>query len=78
MDAPDIVAEGWDAWGDPRRPVGIEEISAEVSTNRVYRVCLDDGGSVVAKSSSYGSFVHFRQDHQRIHDCQRTNPRAYE
>ncbi len=67
MEAPDIVAEGWDAWGDPRRPVAIEEISASVSTNRVYRVRLDDGGSVVAKSSSYGSFVHFRQDHERIH-----------
>lgn len=67
MDTPDIVAEGWDAWGGPQRIVGVEEISASVSTNRVYRVRLDDGRSVVAKASSYGSFVHFRQDHERIH-----------
>ncbi len=65
---PDIVAEGWDAWGEPRALIGIDEISAEVSTNRVYRLHLDDGDTVVCKVSSYGAYVHFRQDHARIHD----------
>ena len=67
MNAPDIVSEGWDAWGDPRALVGVDEISASVSTNRVYRLRLEDDETVVAKVSSYGSYVHFRQDHDRIH-----------
>ena len=67
MDTPDIVAEGWDAWGDPRKLIGVDEISAAVSTNRVYRLRLEDGGTAVCTVSSYGSFVHFRQDHERIH-----------
>lgn len=40
--------------------------SPGVSTNRVFRLLLDDGQSVFAKIVSYGSFIHFRQDHQRI------------
>ncbi len=67
VDTPDILAEGWDAWGDPRALAGVDEISATVSTNRVYRLRLEDGGTVVSKVSSYGSYVHFRQDHERIH-----------
>jgi hypothetical protein len=37
-----------------------------VSTNRVYRLSLASGRGLFAKVSSYGSFVHFRQDHARI------------
>jgi len=64
--APDILLEGWLATRDPRRLVSVEDISVNISTNRVYRLLLDGGSSAVAKVSSYGSFVHFRQDHERI------------
>ena len=64
--APDLLLEGWLATRDPRRVRSAEEIRVGVSTNRVYRVGLDDGSHVVAKLTSYGSFVHFRQDHERI------------
>ena len=63
---PNIVSEGWLAYGDKRQLARVDEISAAVSTNRVYRLHLDDGTRVVAKVSSYGSYAHFRQDHQRI------------
>jgi hypothetical protein len=38
-----------------------------VSTNRVYRIHLDDGTSAIAKSSNYGSFFLFAEDHERLH-----------
>ena len=38
-----------------------------VSTNRVYRLVFDDGSSVIAKSSNYGSFFLFAEDHDRLH-----------
>ena len=42
-----------------------------VSTNRVYRLQLDDGGTIIAKSSNYGSFFLFAEDHDRLHRTSR-------
>lgn len=61
------VREAWHNYGDPRVITSIVEVSAKVSTNHVYRLFLDDGGSVIAKVSSYGSYFLFREDHDRIH-----------
>lgn len=63
---PDILSEGWLRTRDPRRLLGVEEIRIGVSTNRVFRLALDDGSRAIAKVTSFGSFVHFRQDHERI------------
>jgi hypothetical protein len=63
---PEILLAAWEAYGDRRTLESIEEISANVSTNRVYRLVLSDKKELIAKVSSYGSFVHFRQDHERI------------
>jgi Ser/Thr protein kinase RdoA (MazF antagonist) len=49
--------------------VASTEVSANVSTNHVYRLVLDGGGSVIAKVSSYGSYFLFREDHDRLHRC---------
>ena len=46
----------WQAYGDPRSITSVVEVSAKVSTNRVYRLRLDDGHSNIAKVSSYGSY----------------------
>jgi hypothetical protein len=59
--------DAWLDYGDPRQVTSVVEVSAKVSTNRVYRLHLDDGTSVVAKVSSYGSYFLFREDHDRIH-----------
>mgnify|MGYP006200158543 CR=1 FL=1 len=72
MDATDarhraVITEAWRQYGDPRAVVDVTELSAMVSTNRVYRLTLDDGTWVVAKSSNYGSFFLFAEDHDRLH-----------
>ena len=61
------LRDAWREYGDPRSIVSVVEVSAKVSTNRVYRLQLDDGLSVIAKVSSYGSYFLFREDHDRIH-----------
>jgi hypothetical protein len=63
---PEILLAAWKAYGDWRKLTAIDEISANVSTNRVYRLVLSDKKELIAKVSSYGAFVHFRQDHERI------------
>jgi Ser/Thr protein kinase RdoA (MazF antagonist) len=65
---PDIVSDGWLATRDPRRLSSGEEIRIGVSTNRVFRLSFEGGSHAIAKVASFGSFVHFRQDHERI--CQ--------
>jgi hypothetical protein len=49
------VSAAWHEYDDPRSIRSLEETSAHVSTNRVYRLHLDDGSSIMAKASSYGS-----------------------
>jgi hypothetical protein len=61
------VLDAWAALGDTRSIVGSVEVSAMVSTNRVDRLQLSDGSEVVAKTSSYGSYFLFREDHDRLH-----------
>ncbi|MCH2173588.1 hypothetical protein MK489_22665 [Myxococcota bacterium] len=65
-EAPEIIRKGWVALGDGRSLEDVADASPNVSTNRVYRLFLDDRSCVFAKVASYGSFIHFRQDHQRI------------
>ena len=57
----------WADFDDPRALVAVEELSAMVSTNRVYRLVLDDGSAVIGKTSSFGSFFLFAEDHERLH-----------
>lgn len=75
MDATDarhraVIDAAWADYGDGRTVREVDELSAMVSTNRVYRLQLDDGSTVIAKSSNYGSFFLFAEDHDRLH---RTN-----
>jgi len=60
------LAAAWAGLGDPRRISGVAETSAHVSTNRVYRLTLDDASHVIAKVSSYGSYFLFAEDHDRL------------
>ncbi|MSW20792.1 MAG: hypothetical protein F2873_07815 [Actinobacteria bacterium] len=63
------VVSAWGELGDPRKIVVIQEVSAFVSTNHVYRVVLDDGHAVIGKVSNYGSYFLFAEDHDRLHAC---------
>ena len=65
----DAVHAAWDGYHDQRTIVGLDEVSANVSTNRVYRVHLDDQSTLVCKVSSYGSYFLFVEDHERLSRC---------
>jgi hypothetical protein len=65
------VREAWSAFGDKRSIAELIEVSAFVSTNSVYRLVLDDGSTLIAKVSSYGSYFLFREDHDRLHATHR-------
>lgn len=64
---PDVLGAAWAAYGDPRVILAVNEVSAFVSTNHVYRLVLSDGSTCIAKVSTYGSYFLFREDHDRIH-----------
>jgi hypothetical protein len=70
-DVPDVVRRAWEEYGDHRTIVAVSDISATVSTNKVYRAALSDGHEVIAKTTIYGSYVHFRQDHRIIQQWNR-------
>lgn len=63
------ISAAWAAYGDERSIVSVDEVSANVSTNRVYRLHLDDGSTLVGKVSSYGSYFLFYEDHDRLSRC---------
>jgi hypothetical protein len=62
-----LIAQAWAKFGDRRPIVDIREVSAQVSTNHVYRLTLTDDTSIIAKLSSYGSYFLFLEDHDRLH-----------
>ena len=63
----EVIETAWGQFDDRRIISHVDELSAMVSTNRVFRLCLDDGSNVIAKSSNYGSFFLFAEDHDRLH-----------
>jgi hypothetical protein len=67
----EAVHSAWVLYGDPRSITALDEVSANVSTNRVYRVHLDDASTFVCKVSSYGSYFLFVEDHDRLFRCAR-------
>lgn len=69
--AVDVVRRAWMDFGDARSITAIEETSAHVSTNRVFRLSLSTGETVVAKASNYGSYFLFAEDHDRLFECTR-------
>ncbi|MEZ4701206.1 MAG: hypothetical protein R2834_12790 [Rhodothermales bacterium] len=67
-----IVREAWNAY-DPAAPaLTIEDISAQVSTNHVYKVQLSSRRFVVGKVSYFGKYEHFREDHTIINRLAKT------
>ena len=64
---PETIRMAVAALGLEEQLVSSHNVSMLVSTNRVYRLEFSDGNELFAKLSSYGSFVHFREDHQLIH-----------
>ena len=64
--AEQLVATAWSEYDVTRTIDHVVEVSAHVSTNRVFRVVFDDSSHIVAKISSYGSYFLFAEDHDRL------------
>ncbi len=78
IDFNEIVSKAWDAYDDSRQIARIEDISAKVSTNHVYRITLKDKNFVVAKLSYFGLFDHFVEDHAIINAMANNLPEPFE
>jgi len=61
-----IVKLAWQAYDDSRKIQSIEDISAKVSTNHVYRITFEDGLFIIGKLSYFGRHEHFGEDNTII------------
>lgn len=62
-----IISQAWQGFDNSKEIKGIEDISAKVSTNHVYRVTFVDDDIVIAKISFFGKYENFKEDHRIIH-----------
>jgi Ser/Thr protein kinase RdoA (MazF antagonist) len=74
----DIVRQAWVHYDSSRKINSITDISAQVSTNHVYKVTLPDREFVIAKLSYYGKYEHFREDHLIINSLSNNLPYPFE
>jgi Ser/Thr protein kinase RdoA (MazF antagonist) len=66
MDFSAIIKKAWEGYDVSKVISKIEDISAQVSTNHVYRIRFEDDDIIIAKLSNFGKFEHFREDHRII------------
>jgi Ser/Thr protein kinase RdoA (MazF antagonist) len=66
MDFSFIVKKAWEGYDASKSIKLIEDISAMVSTNHVFRITFDDDDIIIAKLSYFGKFEHFKEDHRII------------
>ena len=65
-DYPAIIKKAWAGFDSSIGVKLVEDISAKVSTNHVFRVTLDNDDRVIAKLSYFGKYEHFKEDHRII------------
>jgi Ser/Thr protein kinase RdoA (MazF antagonist) len=73
-----VIRNAWQAYDASRTILEIKDISALVSTNRVYRVRFEDKSFVIAKLSHFGQHDHFKEDHTIINVLANNLPSPYE
>lgn len=73
-----IVREAVKSFDDSKRIVRIDDISAKVSTNHVYRIKFSDHNIIIAKLSYFGKFEHFVEDHSIINSLSNNLPAPFE
>src|SRR5882757_5075377 len=67
MDYSLIIKKAWDGYDASKTIKSIEDISAQVSTNHVFRITFDDDDIIIAKLSNFGKYEYFKEDHRIIH-----------
>jgi hypothetical protein len=58
-----IIRHAWEEYDNTKQIKSIFDVSAQVSTNHVFKVTFEERNPVFAKLSFYGKFDHFREDH---------------
>jgi Ser/Thr protein kinase RdoA (MazF antagonist) len=67
VDYLEIIKKAWEGYDASKSIRKIEDISAMVSTNHVFRITFEDDDMVIAKLSYFGKYEHFKEDHRIIH-----------
>lgn len=78
IDFSKIVEEAWLDYDSSRIIRSIEDISAKVSTNHVYRIKFEDGDFIIGKLSYFGKFEDFVEDHSIINALATNLPSPFE
>jgi Ser/Thr protein kinase RdoA (MazF antagonist) len=73
-----IVEQAWLSYDRSRTIKTIRDISANVSTNHVYRIDFEGHQPVIAKLSYFGYYEHFVEDHTIINSLANNLPAPYE
>ena len=62
-----IIKKAWEGYDGSKTIKSIDDISAMVSTNHVFRITFDDDDIIIAKLSNFGKYEYFKEDHRIIH-----------
>lgn len=73
-----IIREAWHEFDSSMEIKAIFDVSAQVSTNHVFKVVFNDRNPVFAKLSYYGKYEHFREDHIIINNLANNLESPYE
>jgi len=73
-----IVKNAWQDYDQSRTIKSVRDISANVSTNHVYRIDFEGHQPVIAKLSYFGHYEHFVEDHTIINSLANNLPSPYE
>lgn len=73
-----IVEAAWREYDSSRSVLSINDISAMVSTNHVFRLRLEDESVVIAKFSYFGTYQDFLEDHSLINALANNLPAPYD
>ncbi len=73
-----IVREAVEHYDASKEIIRIDDISAKVSTNHVYRIKFSDNNFIIAKLSYFGKFEHFVEDHSIINSLSNNLPAPFE
>ncbi len=73
-----IIEKAWYNYNPKRIIKKIEDLSVNVSTNKVFRITFKDKSFVFAKVSDFGKFENFKEDHQIINVLANNLERPYD
>ena len=73
-----IVEAAWREYDSSRSVLSINDISAMVSTNHVFRLRLEDESVVIAKFYYFGTYEDFLEDHSLINALANNLPAPYD